>query len=85
VRATAPLADKDDLADAKSAAQADYETRIRSALETEAQSVAVSVDDLVNFIKDKAYTTFDDWEDDFARSLLDKYSIRSVRMTEGGK
>lgn len=42
------------------------------------QGVAVSADDLVNFIKDKAYTTFDDWEDDFARALLDKYSIRCV-------
>lgn len=35
----------------------------------------VSVEELEEFIKDNAYTTFDDWEDDSARALLAEYSI----------
>ncbi len=46
------------------------------------QEVSVTVEEIEKFIKDKAYPTFDDWEDDFARALLAKYSI-TKRTTEG--
>jgi hypothetical protein len=73
------IADKDDLADAKSAAQADYETRIKSALDIEAQGVPASVEALRDFI----YVRQPCYSGDLARALLDKYRIRSAMMTEG--
>jgi hypothetical protein len=70
------------LDEAKAAAQADYETRIKSALDTEAQGVAVSVEELASSL-----AKFVGWgnEAEAARALLDKYSIRSAMMTEGSK
>jgi hypothetical protein len=46
------------------------------------QEVSVTVEGIEKFIKDKAYPTFDDWGDDFARALLANYVI-TKRTTEG--